>query len=161
MYDIGGLFMHNMPYHYSVGGMAEFQTGQFLSLGVGAGYYGTRHINNNHFANESYLNCVPLYGNIRLSTNGWIRLFAEARAGYAFATNQVYVSNQGGNLAAQGFYTGAAVGLDFNNNNFSVGFNSVDISHADTYQPVYQNGSNHKLIATDFYLRYSYAIPLN
>ena len=159
LHDIGGIFMHNLPYHYSVGGMAEFQAGQCLSLGLGAEFYGTRHINRTHFTDGLYLNCVPIYGNVRLSTTGRVKLFAEARAGYAIPTNQVI--NQGQGLVAQGFYTGAAVGFGFYGNNFSFGFNSIDIRNVNTLQAVYYQGCDHKVIATDFYLRYSYAIPLN
>lgn len=165
--DIGGIFMHRSPYHYSAGCMAEFQTGRCLSLGLGAEYYGIRHINEKIFSSGNYLNCVPIYGNVRLNTTGFTKFFVDLQMGYAIPPNQINLSQPEGTvivqipIQAKGFYSGAAVGVSFYGNNVSVGFNSVDITNAETNQPLYYNGSNRKRIATDFYLRYSYAFPLN
>lgn len=138
--DLEGFFWHEYPCHYSIGGMAELQTGRYLSLGLGAEYYGTlRHY---YYGYDEYYNCIPMYGNIRLSTPGYsAKLFVEARAGYAFPLNTV------SSHSAQGLFTGAGIGFSIYGNNISVGMNVIDIT----------DGS----MATDFYLRYSYAIPLN
>ena len=159
--DLGGLFMHEMPYHYSIGGMVEYQTSRCISLGLGTEFYGTRHIDHEPFTNGRYLNCVPVYANVRANTTGRTRFFIEARVGYAIPTNHFYVSALNADVATQGFYTGAAVGLMFYGNNISVGFNSLDVVNASSHEPVYQHHGDRKLIATDFYLRYSYAFPLN
>ena len=164
--DIGGLFMHESPYHYSVGGMVEFQTARCLSLGLGAEYYGIRHINEKLFSPSKYLNCVPVYGNVRVNTSGFTKLFVDVQMGYAIPANQINFNQSSGTVVVQtpiqakGFYSGAAVGINFYGNNISVGFHSVDITNAETNQPLY-SGNNRKLLATDFYLRYSYAFPLN
>lgn len=165
--DIGGLFMHQAPYHYSAGCMVEYQTSRCLSLGLGADFYGIRHINEKVFTSGNYLNCVPIYGNVRVNTTGFTKFFAELQLGYAIPTNQISLGQPEGTTIVQiptqakGFYSGAAVGISFYGNNVSVGFNSIDIINAETHQPLYHNGSNRKVMATDFYLRYSYAFPLN
>lgn len=158
--DIGGIFIHEMPYHYSVGGMIEYQTARRFSIGLGTEFYGFRHIDYTEISNGRFLNCVPVYANARVNSTGRTRFFAEAKLGYAIPTNRVYLNNIQGNVAAQGFYTGAAIGLMFSGNNISVGFNSLDICNVDTHEPVYYS-NNRKMIATDFYIRYSYAFPLN
>ena len=37
--DLGAIFVHEIPYHFSVGGMAEYQVGRITNLGIGAEYY--------------------------------------------------------------------------------------------------------------------------
>ncbi|MBO6026623.1 MAG: hypothetical protein J6P73_05180 [Bacteroidales bacterium] len=145
--DLTGLFWHEYPVHYSIGAMAEVQTGRILSLGLGAEFYGSRNALN-HYSNSTYLNTVPVYASVRLSTPGSVKFFVEARAGYAIPVNEVSV-NYPHNISAQGLYTSAGLGLSCYGNYLSVGFNTIDLSHA-------QNRT-----FTDFYLRYSYAFPLN
>ena len=153
--DIHGIFIHEYPYHYSVGGMAEAQVGRMLSLGLGAEYYGTRSIRP-HQADKPYLNCVPIYGNIRLATPGrGAQLFVEARAGYAIPTGSVFVN--GTQYVAKGFFTGAGLGISCYGSNLSIGVNALDVNNG-YYQSMYHTSSD---IITDIYLRYSYAIPLN
>lgn len=156
--DLGGIFMHEAPRHYDVGGMAELQAGRMLSLGLGADFYGSRGMDRDQFTSDEYLNCVPVYGMVRLSTPGNpTKLFVEARAGYAIPINQVYANRPGRNVVAQGFYTGAGIGLGFYGSNLSVGFNSIDLRPCHTMH----NCSSSTGMFTDVYLRYSYAIPLN
>lgn len=159
--DIGGLFMHEIPYHYGIGAMAEVQTGRLLSLGLGADYYGSRNLGRGNYQNDTYLNCVPIYANIRLSTPGHCtRLFVEGKAGYAIPLNSVELTHPyRGEVVAQGFYTGVGVGLDFYNNNISIGFNSIDLHYVDKNH--LHNGSTADGMFTDFYIKYSYAFPLN
>ena len=159
--DIGGLFMHEIPYHYGIGAMAEVQTGRLLSLGLGADYYGSRNLGRGNYQNDTYLNCVPIYANIRLSTPGrCTRLFVEGKAGYAIPLNSVELTHPyRGEVVAQGFYTGVGVGLDFYNNNISIGFNSIDLHYVDKNH--LHNGSTADGMFTDFYIKYSYAFPLN
>lgn len=155
-----GVFWHQYPEHYSIGGMAEVQTGRHLSLGLGAEYYGTSSITD-HYDVPDYLNTVPIYGNIRLSSAGRnTKLFVEGRVGYAIATNQALATNPYRYVEAQGFYTGLGVGFSCYGNSFSVGFNSIDLRNPLSNQFIlYNNGS--KTMVTDFYLRYSFAIPMN
>lgn len=159
--DLGGFFMHRLPRHYSAGAMAEYQAGRILSLGLGAEFYGSRLMDYSPYYND-YLNCVPIYGMVRLSTpNRHSRLFVEGKVGYAIPTNLVYVSSPASPMAAQGLYTSAGVGLSFFGSNLSVGFNSIDRRSVGSNQPILLNGSTSAGMFTDFYLRYSYAIPLN
>lgn len=156
--DLGGIFMHEAPHHYGVGAMAELQAGRMLSVGLGTDFYGSRGMDH-HFQSDEYLNCVPVYGMVRLSTPGSsTKLFVEARAGYAIPLNQVYARNLYRDVAAQGFYTGAGLGLSFYGSNLSVGFNSIDLHPCHS---LLNNGNSSKGMFTDIYLRYSYAIPLN
>ena len=158
--DLGGFFMHRFPRHYSAGAMAEYQAGRIFSLGLGAEFYGS-HLDYSPYIND-YLNCVPIYGMVRLSTpNRHSRLFVEGKVGYAIPVNQAYMGNPGGMVAAQGFYTSAGVGLSFFGSNLSVGFNSIDKRSVVSTQPMLLSGSTSAGMFTDFYLRYSYAIPLN
>lgn len=147
--------MHEYPYHYSIGAMGEVQLGRMLSLGLGAEYYGTRSIYP-HQADKPYLNSVPVYANIRLSTPGWgSKFFLEARAGYAIPVGSVNVS--GTNYAAKGFFTGAGCGVSCFGSNISIGINALDVNNGYS-QSLYHTGSD---IVTDVYLRYSFAIPVN
>ena len=159
--------MHESPLHYGVGCLAEYQTGRCISLGMGAEFYGIRHINSiKYFSNGVYLNCIPVYGDIKINTTGFTKFFVEVQMGYAIPTNRISIGEHDGTVIVQipvqtkGFFSGAAIGISFYGNNISVGFKSVDIVNAETNQPIYF-GSNRKIITTDFYLRYSYAIPLN
>lgn len=160
--DIGGFFMHRLPRHYSAGAMAEFQAGRIVSLGLGAEFYGSR-FGGYYPYNGDYLNCVPVYGMVRLSTpTHRSKLFVEGKVGYAIPVNQVYASNPGRMIVAQGFYTSAGVGVSFYGNSLSVGFNSIDRRTAAPNQIILLNGySAREGMFTDFYLRYSYAFPLN
>ena len=151
LYDVGNIFYHEYPRHYSIGAMAESQLGRMLSIGLGAEYYGTRGIYTNN-AYRPYLNSVPVYGNLRLSTPGWdARCFIEGRAGYAFPIGSVSVS--GTHYAARGFFTGAGIGITLYGSNISVGVNTIDVNNG-------FGENNHRDVVTDVYLRYSYAIPL-
>ena len=156
-----GIFWHEYPHHYSVGCMSEVQAGRLLSLGMGAEYYGTRNMLG-HYENSAFLNTIPIYANIRLSTPGWsTKLFAEARVGYAIPTNQAYIGNPGRVVSAKGFYTGAGVGFNCYGNSISFGFNTIDIRNTEPNQPILHNASGAESMVTDFYIRYSYAIPAN
>ncbi|MBR6878006.1 MAG: hypothetical protein IKM95_01310 [Bacteroidales bacterium] len=153
--DIGGIFMHEYPYHFSIGAMAEAQVGRALSLGLGAEYYGTRSIYPNQ-ADKPYLSSVPIYANARLSTLGWgAKFFVEARAGYAIPVGSVNVG--GTNYAAKGFFTGAGIGFSCFGSNISIGVNALDVNNGYS-QSHYHTSSD---IVTDVYLRYSFAIPVN
>ena len=157
--DLGGFFVHRMPRHYSVGAMAEFQAGRVFSLGLGAEFYGSRAMTYNQYNYYEYLNCVPVYGMVRLSTpNAHSRLFVEGKVGYAIPVNRVSTNIPGGVVAAQGFYTSAGLGVSFYGSNISIGFNSIDMRN----QFVLLDGpSSSAGMFTDFYLRYSFALPMN
>lgn len=159
--DPVGLFWHQYPQHYSVGAMVEAQAGRCLSFGLGAEYYGTKNLPGS-YDDYTYLNTVPIYGNVRLSTSGRnSRLFVEARAGYAIATNQAEVNHPNRTIAAQGLYTGAGIGFDCYGSCLSIGFNSIDVRNVKSSQSTHHSFADADDLITDFYIRYSYAIPLN
>lgn len=161
--DLGGIFFHEYPYHYSAGGMLEVQTGRLLSLGLGAEYYGTRNIDYSSMndMDQPYFQSLPVYANVRLSTAGYgTQFFVEARAGYAFAMNTVGVGRPATYYETQGLFTGGGIGFSCYGNHISVGMNAIDISNnkgvvlLDSYY-------GEPGIITDFYIRYSYSFPLN
>ena len=67
--DFGAIFMHEIPYHFSVGGMAEYQVGYLTSVGIGAEYYSSYGEHCNLFRNmqETYIHTLPIYANLKLS----------------------------------------------------------------------------------------------
>lgn len=163
--DIAGIFYHVYPNHFSAGGMMEVQTGRWLSLGLGAEYYATRSDSyNSLYQNDlSYFRSVPIYANIRLSSPGpGAKCFVEARAGYAIPLNVVGVGSPADYYVTQGFFTGGGIGISCYGNNISVGMNTIDIRNYNGIA-LLENNNGHGTpnIITDFYIRYSYAIPLN
>ena len=159
--------MHETPFHYSAGCLGEYQIARCVSFGMGTEFYGIRHINSyKYFSKGDYLNCVPIFGDIKINTTGITRFFVEFQVGYAIPINRIPINQPDGTVIlrtqtqAKGFFSGSALGISFYGNNISVGFKSVDIFDAETHQHIY-TGKNRKLVATDFYLRYSYAFALN
>ena len=164
--DITGIFSHRKPYHYCIGALAEYRAGRCVSLGLGSDYYGFRRLDYKEFNKQAYLNCVPVYANVKFITTGHVKFFGELRMGYAFPTNQISIKQNSitepyRSINAKGFFTGSGIGISYYGHSISIGFNNVDIHDVNTHQPVLHDGSNRKVIATDFYLRYSYGIPLN
>ena len=157
--DLTGLFWHEMPMHYSIGAMIDYQTGRILSLGIGGEYYGTRNVPGKH-TTTAFLNTVPVYANIRLNTPGTTKFFAEARVGYSFPTNFITDANNTSKAyVAKGIYTSASIGLNCYGNNLSVGFNIIDLA-TKTAQATIHNAIRTDIF-TDFFVRYSFAFPLN
>lgn len=155
--DLGGVFWHRAPKHFGAGLMAEVQTGRLFSVGLGADYYATHTFYN--YADRPYYMSLPVYANIRLTTPGINGgFFVEARAGYAFPLNAVRIDNTV--LETRGFYTGGGFGFRFYGNNISIGLNAIDVRNYEGYTLQGPDGRPPRVI-TDFYLRYSYAIPLN
>lgn len=156
--DPVALFWHRAPRHYSIGAMGEIQVGRRLSLGLGAEFYGTR-INDQTY--PAYYNSVPVYGNIRLSSPGYgTKVFVEARVGYAIPVNIVSMGHPTSYYETRGLFTGGGIGLNCFNNNISIGINAIDVTSYNGFVPSNENLGRSRVI-TNFYLRYSYAIPLN
>ena len=111
---------------------------------------------------QPYFTSLPIYGNLRLSTpNHGVKFFVEARAGYAFPLNAVTISNPYRTCETRGFFTGGGIGLNGYGNSISIGMNAIDVSNYDGIILLYDSNSGRSPIITDFYIRYSYAIPLN
>lgn len=156
--DPVAFFWHRAPRHYSIGAMGEIQVGRRLSLGLGAEFYGTR-INDQSY--PSYYNSVPVYGNIRLSSPGYgTKVFVEARVGYAIPVNTVSMGYPTSYYETRGLFTGGGVGLNCYGSNISIGINAIDLTYRYGITPTNGNTGRSGVI-TNFYLRYSYAIPLN
>lgn len=155
--DLGGLFWHRVPKHFGAGLMAEVQTCRVFSIGVGAEYYATR--TDYRYADRPYFMSLPVYANFRLSTPGvHVKLFVEARAGYAFPLNAVRTDYTV--VQTRGLYTGGGLGVSFYGNNISIGLNAVDVRTPMGWTYQAPDGRVSRVI-TDFYLRYSYAFPMN
>ncbi len=155
--DFGAVFMHEIPYHFSVGGMAEYQVGHLTSLGVGAEYYSSYGEHCRLFENmqQTYIHTLPIYANLKLTLpNTPISPFVEGRIGYSVPLGTVTCDNPEGvfHYKSTGLYTGGAVGLMIYRVNLSFGVSAIDVVDAD----LGFNGGRQDVI-TDYYVRLSYA----
>ena len=155
--DFGAIFMHEIPYHFSVGGMAEYQVGHVTSLGVGAEYYSTYGEYCRLFENmqQTYIHTLPIYANLKLTLpNTPISPFIEGRIGYSVPVGEVTCNDPDGvrHYKSTGLYTGGAVGLKIYQVYLSLGVSAVDVVDSD----LGFNGGRQDVI-TDYYLRLSYA----
>lgn len=156
--DFGAVFMHDIPYHFSVGGLAECQIGHFTSFGLGAEYYSSYGEHCSLFTNmqETYIHTVPIYANLKLSLpNTPISPFVEGRIGYSLPVNTVTCNDPEGvhYYQSSGLYTGGAVGLKIYRANLSCGVSVIDIVDA-------EKGFNggRKDVITDYYVRLSFVL---
>ena len=155
--DFGAVFMHETPYHFSVGGMAEYQVGHITSLGIGAEYYSSYGEHCRLFENmqQTYIHTVPIYANLKLTLpNTPISPFIEGRIGYSVPLGEVTCEDFDGvhHYKSTGLYTGGAVGLKIYRTYLSFGVSAIDVVDAD----LGFNGGRQDVI-TDYYLRLSYA----
>ena len=155
--DFGAVFMHEIPYHFSVGGMSEYQIGYLTSIGVGAEYYSTygEHCNLFHKMQETYISTLPIYANLKLTLpNAPISPFIEGRIGYSVPLGDVTCNDPEGvrHYKSTGLYTGGAVGLKIYRTYISFGLSAIDIVDAD----LGFNGGRLDVI-TDYYVRLSFA----
>ena len=155
--DFGAVFMHEIPYHFSVGGMSEYQIGYLTSIGVGAEYYSTygEHCNLFHNMQETYISTLPIYANLKLTLpNAPISPFIEGRIGYSVPLGDVTCNDPEGvrHYKSTGLYTGGAVGLKIYRTYISFGLSAIDIVDAD----LGFNGGRLDVI-TDYYVRLSFA----
>lgn len=155
--DFGAVFMHEIPYHFSVGGMSEYQIGYLTSIGIGAEYYSTygEHCNLFHNMQETYISTLPIYANLKLTLpNTPISPFIEGRIGYSVPLGAVTCNDPEGvhHYKSTGLYTGGAVGLKIYRTYISFGLSAIDIVDAD----LGINGGWLDVI-TDYYVRLSFA----
>ena len=155
--DFGAVFMHDIPYHFSVGGMTECQIGYLTSIGVGAEYYSTygEHCSLFHNMQETYISTLPIYANLKLTLpNASISPFIEGRIGYSAPLGQVTCNDLDGvhHYKSMGLYTGGAVGLKIYRIYLSYGMSAIDVVDSD----LGFNGGR-KDIITDYYVRLSFA----
>ena len=155
--DFGAIFMHEIPYHFSVGGMAEYQIGHLTSIGIGAEYYSSygEHCDLFYNMQETYIHTLPIYANLKLSLpNAPISPFIEGRIGYSAPLGKVTCNDPDGvhHYQSMGLYTGGAVGLRIYRTYLSFGMSSIDVVDAD----LGFNGGRQDVI-TDYYVRLSFA----
>lgn len=155
--DFQAVFMHEIPYHFSVGGMAEYQIGHLTSIGVGAEYYSSygEHCELFYNMQETYIHTLPIYANLRLSLPDMsISPFIEGRIGYSAPLGVVTCNDPEGvhRYKSMGLYTGGAVGLRIYRTYLSFGMSAIDVVDAD----LGYNGGRQDVI-TDYYVRLSFA----
>lgn len=155
--DLGAIFMHEIPYHFSIGGMAEYQVGHFSSLGIGAEYYSSYGEHCRLFNNmqETYIHTLPVYANLRLTLpHAPISPFIEGRIGYSAPLGHVTCNDTNGvrHYSATGLYTGGAIGLKIYRTYLSCGVSVIDIVDSDKGF----NGGRQDVIS-DYYVRLSFA----
>lgn len=155
--DFGAIFMHEIPYHFSVGGMAEYQIGHLTSIGVGAEYYSSYGEHCHLFENmqQTYIHTMPIYANVRLTLpKVAISPFIEGRIGYTVPLGSVTCEGQDGihRYKSMGLFTGGAVGIKIYRAYISCGVSAIDVVDS-------QLGFNggRKDVITDYYVRLSYA----
>ena len=155
--DLGAIFVHEIPYHFSVGGMAEYQVGRITNLGIGAEYYSSYGEHCRLFKNmqETYIHTLPIYANLKFSLPDTpISPFIEGRIGFSAPLGEVTCNDPDGvrHYMATGLYTGGAVGLRIYRTHLSFGVSAIDIVDS----ALGFNGGR-KDVITDYYVRLSFA----
>lgn len=155
--DFGAIFAHEIPYHFSVGGMAEYQIGHLTSIGIGTEYYSSygEHCELFHNMQETYIHTLPIYANIKLTLpDAHISPFIEGRIGYSVPLGGVTCNDPDGvhHYQSMGLYTGGAVGLKIHRTYLSLGMSTIDVVDAD-FGPIGPRAD----VITDYYVRLSYA----
>lgn len=156
--DFGAVFMHEIPYHFSVGGMAEYQVGHITSLGIGAEYYSSfgEHCQLFNNMNETYIHTLPVYANLKLALpHVPFTPFVEGRIGYSVPIGKVSCNDMDGvhYYKSMGLYTGGAVGIKVYRTQLSFGMSAIDIVDNE----LGFNGGR-KDVITDYYVRLSFAL---
>lgn len=155
--DFSAIIMHEIPYHFSVGGLAEYQVGYLTSIGIGAEYYSSYGEHCDLFRNmqETYINTLPIYANLKLTLpNMPISPFIEGRIGYSVPLGRVTCNDPEGvhHYQSMGLYTGGAVGLKIYRTYLSFGMSTIDVVDAD-----FGLIGPRKDVITDYYVRLSFA----
>jgi hypothetical protein len=92
MWDWGAIFRHGFPYHFSVGGMAEYQLGMATSIGLGAEFYSSYGQHCRLFDNmqETYIHAVPVYASLKFTVPYVpVSPFVEGRVGFSIPAGHV------------------------------------------------------------------------
>lgn len=156
--DLSAIFMHEIPYHFSVGGLAECQVGRMTSVGIGAEYFSSYGQDCYLFDNmqETYIHAVPLYANLRLTLpRAAVSPFVEGRIGYSIPAGRVtcFDHDRVNYYEAKGLYTGGSVGVKIHRTYLSCGVSVIDVVDS---QLGYSGGGKSDVL-TDYYVRLSFA----
>ena len=157
MWDWGAIFRHGFPYHFSVGGMAEYQLGMATSIGLGAEFYSSYGQHCRLFENmqETYIHAVPVYASLKFTVPYVpVSPFVEGRVGFSIPAGHVTCLDPNGEhqYIATGLYTGGGVGLKIYRVYLSCGVSVIDVFDRSTGL----NGGR-KDIIVDYYTRLSIA----
>ena len=155
--DFGAVFVHRIPYHFSIGGLAEYQLGHCTSIGLGAEYYSSygQHCRVLENMQETYIHTVPVYANLKFTLpDAPISPFIEGRIGYSIPAGKVTCLNWNGvyQYISTGLYTGGAIGLKIYRTYLSWGVSVIDVVDS----ALGFNGGRQDVI-TDYYFRVSFA----
>ena len=155
--DFGAIFRHGIPYHFSVGGMAEYQLGHATSVGLGAEFYSSYGERTPLFHNmqETYIHTVPVYANLKFTIpHVPVSPFIEGRIGYSIPAGSVTCLDPNGvhQYISTGLYTGGAIGLKIYRVYLSWGISAIDVVDKN----LGFNGGRLDVI-TDYYFRLSIA----
>ena len=155
--DWGAIFMHEIPYHFSVGGMVEYQLGHATSIGLGAEYYSSYGEHCHLFENmqETYIHTVPVYASLKLAFPYVpVSPFIEGRIGYSIPVGHVTCNDPHGehHYISTGLYTAGGIGLKIYRIYLSCGVSVIDVVDS----ALGFNGGREDVI-TDYYMRLSFA----
>ena len=157
MWDWGAVFMHEIPYHFSVGGMVEYQLGNITSVGLGAEYYSSygQHCRLLENMQETYLHTVPVYASLKFAAPYVpVSPFIEGRLGFSIPAGHVtcYDANGEHRYISTGLYTAGGIGLKIYKVYLSCGVSVIDVVDSEL-------GFNEgrKDVITDYYARLSFA----
>ena len=157
IWDFGAILMHEIPYHFSVGGMAEYQIGNITSIGLGAEFYSSYGQHCHLFENmqETYIHTVPVYASLKFAAPyAPVSPFIEGRIGYSIPVGHVTCSGPHGEhqYISTGLYTAGGIGLKIYRIYLSCGVSVIDVVD----RALGFNGGRQDVI-TDYYARLSFA----
>ena len=157
MWDWGAIFRHGFPYHFSVGGMVEYQLGHCTNVGLGAEYYTSygEHCRLLKNMQETYIHTVPVYASLKFALPYIpVSPFIEGRIGYSIPAGHVTCNDPGGvhRYISTGLYTGGGIGLKIYRVYLSCGISVIDVVDS----ALGFNGGR-KDVIRDYYARISFA----
>ena len=155
--DLGAILRHNIPYHFSVGAMGEYQIGHITSVGLGAEFLSSYGERCRLFYNmqETYIHTIPVYANLKFGLpHAAISPFIEGRIGYSLPAGRVTCLDPNGtkHYKSTGLYTGGAIGLKIHRAYLSYGISVIDVVDGDLGLK-----EGRKDVITDHYIRLSVA----
>lgn len=157
IWDFGAIFRHRVPYHFSVGGMAEYQVGNITSIGLGAEFYSSygQHCRLLDNMQETYIHTVPVYASLKFALPYVpVSPFIEGRIGYSIPAGRVTCYDPSGehHYISTGLYTAGGMGIKIYRVYLSCGISVIDVFDSDL-------GINdgRKGVIRDYYTRLSFA----
>lgn len=155
--DFGAIFRHEIPYHFSIGGMAEYQIGNATSVGLGAEFYSSygQHCRVLDNMRETYIHTVPVYASLKFAFPFVpVSPFIEGRIGYSIPAGKVTCFDPSGehHYISTGLYTAGGIGIKIYRVYLSCGISVIDVFDSDL-----GIGGGRKGVIRDYYTRLSFA----